>query len=252
MKIQFCSDLHIEMRPFGYRLTRTDADVIVLAGDIATGINTIEFAIEEAELQNKPVIVVAGNHEFYRGDYYYVLNEMRSAASQHPLVHLLENSEIVIDGVRFLGCTLWTDYEVNGEQNKAIDMAYCGRMLRDYVVIRNGDFNFTPRDAEELCRISKLFLAQKLGAKFNAPSVVVTHHGPSLECQHKSYKMSEISAAFTSNFDDLVTQPDLWVYGHTHSNLDIKVGNCRLVSNQQGYPNEEIPIPFRSDWVIEV
>ncbi|MDF1690692.1 MAG: serine/threonine protein phosphatase, partial [Cycloclasticus sp.] len=66
------------------------------------------------------------------------------------------------------------------------------------------------------------------------------------------YKMSEISAAFTSNFDDLVTQPDLWVYGHTHSNLDIKVGNCRLVSNQQGYPNEEIPIPFRSDWVIEV
>jgi predicted phosphodiesterase len=252
MKIQFCSDLHLEMRPQDYKLAQTDADIIVLAGDVHVGINAIEFAIVESDRQKKPVIIIAGNHEFYGHDYHHMLNKMTEAAKHHPLVHFLENNEVVIDGVRFLGCTLWTDYLGDDAKHEALNMAYCGRMLRDHVVIRNGAFNFAPVNAQKICHISKQYLTQKLDSHFPGKTIVVSHHGPSLACQHKHYKFSEISAAFVSNMDDLVRKADLWVYGHSHSNLDTKVGDCRLVSNQQGYPGENIPVPFKPNWVVEV
>lgn len=252
MKIQFSSDLHLEMRNSNYRLSKTDADVIVLAGDIHIGLSAVEFAIKESARQNKPVIFIAGNHEFYSHDYHHMLRKMREASSHHPLVHFLENDEVIINNTRFLGCTLWTDYLGNEPDHQSLNMAYCGRLLRDHVVIRNNNLNFTPANAQEICRISKQYLAHKLDSHFPGKTVVVSHHGPSLKCQHKQYRFSEISAAFISDFDALVQKADLWIYGHTHSNLDTKVGNCHLVSNQQGYPGENIPVPFRPDWVLEI
>jgi len=253
MKIQFCSDLHLEMRDSHYyRPDQTTADVLVFAGDIHSGLGVVEFVKQEGAKQNRPVILVVGNHEFYGHDYHHRLNKIRTEASQCKNVHLLENSEVVIDGTRFLGATLWADYLGSDPKDEAINMAYAGRMLRDHTAIRMGEYNFTPRDAQELCRVSKLFLAFKLNAKFDGPTVVVTHHGPSLKCQHLNYRASEISAAFQSDFDYLVEKADVWIYGHSHSNLDTMVGKCRLVSNQQGYPSEELPVPYRPDWIVEV
>jgi len=252
MKIQFCSDLHVEVHRSNYHLKKTDADVIVLAGDIHTGIEAIEFAAQESTKQDKPVIIVAGNHEFYGHDYHHILSKMREAASSHQLVHFLENDDVIIDNTRFIGCTLWTDYFGLNPEYQAINMAYCGRLLRDHVVIRDKNKNFTPKDALALCLASKDYLDRKLNASFSGKTVVVTHHGPSLACQHKQYRFSEISTAFISDLDSLVRKADLWIYGHTHSNLYTKVGNCRLVSNQLGYPNEDIPVPFRANWVVEL
>jgi len=252
MRVQFCSDLHLEMRDKNYRLNKTDADVIVLAGDIHVGLSAVEFAIKESTLQNKPLILVAGNHEFYSHDYHHMLRKMREASSSHPLVHFLENDEVIINNTRFLGCTLWTDYLSNDPEQQSLHMAYCGRFLRDHIVIRNKEFNFTPANAQEICHNSKQYLAHKLDSDFAGKTVVVSHHGPSLECQHKQYRFNEISGAFISDLADLVKKADLWIYGHTHSSLDTKIGNCRLVSNQLGYPGEHIPVPFKPNWVVEV
>jgi len=253
MKIQFCSDLHLEMR-LNYSLSKTNADVIVLAGDIHAGLSAVKFAIKESTLQNKPLILVAGNHEFYSHDYHHMLKKMRKASRDHPLVHFLENDEVIINNTRFLGCTLWTDYLGNNPDQQSLNMAYCGSLLRDHVVIGDKELNFTPAKAQEICRTSKQYLADKLDSDFPGKTVVVSHHGPSLECQHKQYRLqfSDISAAFLSDMNDLVRKADLWVYGHTHSSLDTKIGNCRLVSNQMGYPGEHIPVPFRPNWVVEV
>lgn len=116
MKIQPCSDLHVEMREhYGdYELAITDADVIVLAGDIHIGTKAILFAGNESIRQNKPIILIAGNHEYYNGDINVTLAEMREAAKNFPLLHFLENEEPIIDDVRFLACTLWTDYKGDG------------------------------------------------------------------------------------------------------------------------------------------
>jgi predicted phosphodiesterase len=252
LKIQFCSDLHIEMRDNDYHLNKTDADVIVLAGDIHVGLPAINFAIQESKRHNKDVIIIAGNHEFYGHDYHEMLSKMRLAASHHSLVHFLENDSVVINGTRFIGCTLWTDYLGNNPENEGIHLAYCNVKLRDHIAIRDRNVNFGTKKAQKINQESKKFLNEQLDTKFEGKTVVVTHHGPSLKCQHKNYKFNEVSAAFISDFKQLVRKADLWIYGHTHSSLDSKVGNCKLVSNQQGYPGENIPVPFKPNWIIEV
>ena len=252
MKIQFCSDLHLEMHLSDYHLSKTDADVIVLAGDIHVALKSVEFAIQESYIQNKPVILVAGNHEFYNQDYHHMLNKMRVAANDHPLVHFLENDEVIINNTRFLGCTLWTNYLGKKPEDQALNMDYCRTRLRDHLVIRNKDKNFTPQNALSICLASTDYLDTKLNAKFSGKTVVVTHHGPSFKCQHKHYGDNEISTAFISSLDSLVTKANLWIYGHTHSNLDANVGSCRLVSNQKGYPHELQPVPYKPDWVVEI
>lgn len=256
MKIQFCSDLHLEMRK-DYQLPTTDADVIVLAGDIHVGTKAIEFAISEAERQNKPVLFVAGNHEFYNHDYSEVLDEFRAVADTCALVHFLENNEVVIGGVRLLGCTMWTDYKGSGHEDQQFTMAYIGNALNDHRVIRNTYLAFSPDDALAIHKASRAWLKAKLKEPFTGKTVVITHHGPSILTQHKRYEYSAISSAFLSNLDELVEQADLWIYGHSHSNIDEMLGKCRLVSNQMGYPSEGMNgdhflSDYQSNWVIEL
>ena len=62
MKLQILSDLHIEFAP--YEIVETDADVVILAGDIHLGDRGFKWAKEN--IRNKEVIYVLGNHEFYR------------------------------------------------------------------------------------------------------------------------------------------------------------------------------------------
>lgn len=105
MKIQLLSDLHREMDP-SFSITNTEADAIILAGDIDVGTKGIEWAISEALRLNKPVLYIAGNHEYYRHDYFYLQEQLRELAAECSLVHFLECDEIIIGDVRFLGATL--------------------------------------------------------------------------------------------------------------------------------------------------
>lgn len=239
MRIQPLSDLHIEMRN-NYTLEQTDAEVIVLAGDISVGIEGVEFAGRESARLNKPIIYVAGNHEYYSNDYPTTLTAMRQEATNHPLVYFLENDEVIIKGTRFLGATLWTDYEGDGG-NRSFNMMYAQQRMNDHHVISNNNKRFSPSDALAIHEVSKAWLQEKLAFPFEGKTVVVTHHGPSMKCQHPDFRVGALSTAFQSAMDDLVTQADAWIYGHTHANLDIKIGRCRLISNQLGYPGELTP-----------
>jgi len=95
------------------------------------------------------------------------------------------------------------------------------------------------------------WLEGKLNDEAKMKTLVITHHGPSILCQHKKYPVSAISGAFHSDLNELVSKADCWAYGHTHSNLDVMVGNCRLVSNQPGYPSEDV-LDFNAIKVIEI
>ena len=230
----------------------TDADLIILAGDIDVGIKGVEWAIEESNILNVPIIYVAGNHEYYGSEYYSTLKKMRDTASGTN-VHFLENKEILFEDIRILGCTLWTDYNVVPHLDAPQVMNECAYALNDHSVIRIGDDGyFTPEHASKIHSESVKWLRSKLNEKTEArATVVVTHHGPSSLCQHINYPVTAISAAFHSNLNELVSKANCWVYGHTHSNLDVMVGNCRLVSNQPGYPSEDI-FDFNANKVIEI
>lgn len=251
MKIQLCSDLHLEMRR-EFKLESTDSNVIVLAGDIALGISGIEFAIEQNKTHEKPIIYVAGNHEFYGYEYTRLLEEMRGLASQYPDVHLLDNDELQLGSVRFLGATLWTDFIGNGTDSKQINLSVVNASLNDHRLISTADGRFTAHDACNRHHISRTWLEENLAIPFEGKTVVITHHGPSLLCQHPNFDYSPIATGFLSDLDNLVAQADLWLFGHTHANLDTQVGECRLVSNQLGYPHEQLATPFDANLVIEI
>ena len=250
MKLHLLSDLHNEfLRSKSVPpIAETDADLIVLAGDIDTGLRGLEWAAGEAERLGKPVIYVSGNHEYYRYDI-SLTAAMRAFAAQHELLHFLENDELVIDGVRFLGCTLWTDYRAVGDPAEAMPVVM--QRLNDHHLISNGERLFLPEDALALHRESRAWLAARLAQPFDGKTVVVTHHAPSLLCKHPRFPMDEFGTAFLSDLPELLAQADLWCFGHTHANLDTQVGRCRLVSNQRGYEGEAM-WGFEAGRVLEI
>src|SRR5687768_7021553 len=110
MRISVLSDLHLEFAPYAPASVR--ADVIVLAGDIHVGVKGIQWA--QSAFGDTPVIYVAGNHEYYRQSYPDHLKKMREAA-EGTNVRFLENASTEIEGIVFLGCTLWTDFKLFGD-----------------------------------------------------------------------------------------------------------------------------------------
>lgn len=235
VKLHILSDLHLEFSRFDP--IETDADVIVLAGDIWKGANGIRWA--RGQWENKPIIYVPGNHEFYHMERVSTLAEMRDAAREYG-VHLLDNDEVIIDGpedsVRLLGATLWTDFELGGADAKPWAMHEGGRGLNDFRLINEGEEIFSPQRSIELHRESLSWLDKMLAEPFaSGKTVVVTHHLPSILSVADRFKNDMLSACFASNLDHLFGKMDLWVHGHTHDTFDYVSNGTRVVCNPRGY-----------------
>ena len=140
MKIHVLNDLHIEFADFD--IPDTDADVIVLAGDIGVGTDGLKWIAQQAV--KKPVIYVPGNHEFYQHDLALV-KHLKDKALSH--IHVLDNDQVEIDGVRFLGSILWTDFALYGEADKVLSMQHAKSSMSDFNLINNGHGPFTPQDS---------------------------------------------------------------------------------------------------------
>lgn len=252
MKIQLASDLHLfHNRTFDF--PATDSDVLILAGDIAPGIHSINFAQRTADKHEKPVLFVAGNHEYYFQNYVRLHNAFTNISRTSENVFFLDCQAFDFLGVRFIGATLWTDYLLDQRFSQKSVMDAAATYMNDHIYIRSGlEGNFTPDHALTLHSKARAFLRTELAKPFNGKKVVITHHAPSLKCAHPAFGINPTAGAFISDCEDLILQADLWVFGHTHANVDMQVGQCRLISNQRGYPNENVPCPFRNDLVIEI
>src|SRR5437867_3042802 len=172
MKLNILSDLHLSLGALG--IPETDADAVILAGDIARPKQAVAWASGFA----KPVLYVPGNHEFYGGSITGTLDELKQLCAG-TRVRVLDNDEVIIDDVRFLGTTLWTDFMLFGEGRKgteAIEEAL--RFMRDFSRIRVGDAPeklFTPADSAALFDIHAGWLERKLAEPHPGPTVVITH-----------------------------------------------------------------------------
>jgi len=236
MKLWILSDLHLEVSRWTLP-EPPEHDVVVLAGDIARASYAVEWARESF---TRPVIQIAGNHEHYK---YRTVREnvlaMRLAA-RGSHVHFLENESEEINGVRFIGATCWTDYELYGQGDVSMQRAEKG--IRDHVLCRvrdirspGGERPFKARDALAMHRESRVSLMAALAKPFAGKTVVVTHHLPSRRCIHPDYEGHPINPAFASDLEALMPGVDLWVHGHTHSAVRAQVGGCRIVCNPRGY-----------------
>ena len=227
MRILILSDLHLEFQRFDP--PKVDADVVVLAGDIHTGVRGTMWAAEE--FADKRVIYVAGNHEFYGSDL-SELAAMRMAAERRG-IHFLENDSVVIDGARFLGCALWTDFELFGK----LSVGDCMKEARVCMADFNGEIKgFTPQTSANLHNQSVRWLEKALAVPFDGPTVVVTHHAPARGSIHPKYADDLVCAGFVSDLERLMGPAPLWIHGHCHDSFDYGVKGTRVVCNPRGYP----------------
>jgi len=224
-------------------------DLVLLAGDIGRTTAGIRLAGELADHHNVDVVVVAGNHEFYGDDYGKTLAQLRSDGSRHERVRFLENSSFETcyrdEAVRILGCTLWSDFTLNGPELAAMHAAAADIVIPDFRHIRFGGRRFTPDDVKELFKQSTEYLRSSLEQPFDGKTVVVTHFAPHPVAIHPVFAADgaagdSLTPYFVSDLSELITDSaiDLWFFGHTHHSVDCRISGTRLVSNQQGYRTE--------------
>ncbi|MDE3100584.1 MAG: metallophosphoesterase [Verrucomicrobiota bacterium] len=246
MRLQILSDLHLE---FGdYKPPRTNADVIVLAGDIHQGSQGIEWA--QRHFARKPVIYVMGNHEFYGYELKPLMERCR-AEIRGGNIFLLENQSIQIGGVTFLGCALWTDFRLWPKPAEAMEAAR--DYMNDFKLIRTPSGRLRPLDTIQFHQTSVAWLKSQLKTNDPKKTVVITHHAPSGKSIPPQHAGGVLSAAFASDLDSLVraSRVPLWIHGHTHYNVDYKISATRIYSNQRGYPEEKLP-RFEREKIIEI
>ena len=248
MRLHILGDLHLE---FGSaKIPATDADVVVLAGDIHLGRKGRKWA--RNQFPTKPVVYVLGNHEFYRHSLPQ-LTETLKRETDGSHIYLLENGAVEINGYTFLGCTLWTDLQLSTDLEAAMQAAE--GIMSDYSIIQFSSENrvLRARDTARLHSESVAWLRSSLVKCDRARTIVVTHHAPSPRSEAPYHTNSPLKPAFASDLDELVEESrvPLWIHGHTHYNVDYAIGSTRVLTNQRGYP-DQLCKDFDPSLVVEV
>lgn len=256
MKLQVVSDLHLECEGGAdYLLPETDADVVVLAGDIHSHTHGLLWAARTLRSRGHRVVYVTGNHELYHAHAYGLIDQLREVACQSG-IDFLENDVLELDGVRILGTVLWTDFQLHGTGEIAAGaMRWARGMMNDFRLIRSSQGNeFSPAESVKLHRTARAFLETELAKPFVGPSVVVSHHAPHTGSVHERFKGTPLSPAFASDLSSLIAkyQPALWLHGHMHDSFDYRVGETRVVCNPRGYAPDMLNPNFDPALILEV
>lgn len=231
MRIQVFSDLHLEFSNF--EPAKGNADLVILAGDIATKTRGVRWANEAFMC---PVLYVPGNHEFYGGHIDRTLTKMRDQAAPH--VHVMENQSFIWQQIRFLGTTGWTDFTSTGNQVAASRLAW--DCMNDFRGIR-ADASYRrlrPDDVIQRNHVARQWLGEELSKPFPGKTVVITHHAPTNLVAGDKHD-GHLNAAYSNEWPSLIEMSDAWVFGQTHRAIDVMLGGCRVLSNPRGYPKED-------------
>jgi hypothetical protein len=247
LRVQILSDLHLEhCRRFAAEVYSecvppVVGDVLILAGDIDIG--TRGMAAYRAA--GVPVVYVCGNHELYRGHLNQVYLELAQCAREMG-VHFLSEGCAVVDGVRFLGTTLWTDFALYpGREHESIGAAK--RSINDFSLIRTSHGVFTPEQSVVMHRVARSWLRRQLESPFDGPTVVVTHHAPSRLSVAPRFENDPLTPAFVSDMEELAGLAPLWIHGHCHDSSDYLWGGTRVIANPRGYPrNGRMPLQWEN------
>lgn len=286
MKIAICSDLHLEFGPITLENAQ-GADVLVLSGDILVN-NDLDvwneqqadtgFArrrsvmfhtfFQECAEAFPHVIYIAGNHEHYHGDYKSTYADLKAKLSYLPNVHVLDKEFVTIDGITFIGGTLWTD--MNKED--ALTLYHMTSMMNDFRIVKNSkrEVHFKDPEGKFHSRVAKLspedvvedhkamleFIRHVIEGKFDEKFVVCGHHAPSKLSTHPRYKDETImNGGYSSDLSDFIIdhpQIKLWTHGHTHELFDYVLGETRIVCNPRGYTGYEESASIFELKVVEV
>ena len=281
MKIQLLSDLHLEVHPGFVPEPAPGADVLVLAGDIGSYQAGSLLQDEDFGLARfsplpqyagwpTPVLLVPGNHEYDVQDFDAAHARLRATCDRLGLVWL-ERASVVLDGVRFVGTTLWSDFDALADAAQVSDLAQRLKM-RDkafraanfYLKKTGGTRAGQPFLAEAVraqALICQAWLRAALAVPFDGPTVAVTHFAPSLRSADPRYGLVPGTAGFCNALDALLEHADLWLHGHLHAPSDYRVQGqrsdgtpwqCRVVANPLGYARKNEQAFFQTQYCVSV
>ena len=260
MRLWILSDLHLELTR-GWDLPgpseRPDFDVLVIAGDLTTRMERgVRWILDRV---TSKVLYISGNHEFYGTDLDITVEKARALAAGTNL-HVMQNDSVRIGDVGFIGATFWTDFDLFGDPEYAMQVA--AETMNDYRKIRLGRYQYRLRPSHTLRRHqeSRDFFIRELRRPKTGPRVLVTHMGLHPTAIRRGFEREISSSAYTSDCSDLLAMGvDLAIHGHTHETYDRMVAGVgvRMVTNQKGYgpwaPNETWDnAQFDPHFVIEI
>lgn len=277
MRIQLFSDLHLERDPGFEPLIHPGTDVIVLAGDIGSyqarsrlpdeDFGLARFSPQRNDFGAARVLYVPGNHEFDGLEHDEAYDRLQRVCNVLG-IEWLDRETIVIDGVRFVGSTLWSDFDAlaGQERDLAKQLQARGKAFRaaNYYLSKNTTFRkgepVLAEEQREMSLACQEWLGAALAAPFDGPTVAVTHYAPSLRSADPRYGLAPGTAGFCNSMDALIPWADIWMHGHLHCANDYVVEGaahgrpraCRVVANPLGYANKGEQAAFRPELVIEV
>lgn len=248
MRILILSDLHLEFGEFD--IPASCADIAVFAGDVHRGVRGITWL--RSHFPKIPVIYVPGNHEYYRNAMGTLLNKLNNAATGSN-IRVLDNESFIIGKVRFLGATLWSNFEITGT-NPAFAGTASEQVMNDFRLIRVAPSyrRFRSKDAYLLHRKTMHWLRSEV-AESTLQTVIITHHAPSATSLPNDFRSNIVSSAYATNLDEFIKHSNinLWVHGHIHTSQDYTIGQTRIICNPRGYPDDRNP-SFNPTLLVEL
>ncbi|ARP86748.1 metallophosphoesterase [Bordetella genomosp. 9] len=250
MKIQLLSDLHLETNADFQPQPAPGADLLILAGDIGSyqpgsRLADDDFGLGRFSPRNGwpvPVVYLPGNHEYDALDFDTTHRRLRELCDQLE-IQWLERETLIIEGVRFVGTTLWTDFDALAAPGDTLTQVLRKRgkafraanfYLEKAGTVRNGE-PFLAEALREQGLACQAWLREALEAPFEGPTVAVTHFAPTLSSADPRYGVTPGTAGFCNALDDLLPRADLWLHGHLHRQFDYVQDGCRVVANPLGY-----------------
>ncbi len=284
MKIQLLSDLHLETHPDFVPQPAPDADVLVLAGDVGsyqagsglTALGDSDFGLARfSPLRGwpVPVLFVPGNHEYDALDFDEAHARLRETCARLGITWL-ERESVTLQGVRFVGTTLWSDFDALGPlagrmpvqvpaahavpggytlQLKAREKAFraANYYLRKTGTVRHGQ-DWLAEQIREHALVCQQWLQQALAEAHTGTTVAVTHFAPSLRSADPRYGETPGTAGFCNALDALLPHAQLWLHGHLHCPIDYVHQGCRVVANPLGYAGKGEQARFVPCFTLDV
>ncbi|MDP3619135.1 MAG: metallophosphoesterase [Ramlibacter sp.] len=271
MKIQLLSDLHLEAHPHFVPRPAPGAQLLVLAGDIGSyqdgsQLQDTDFGLGRFSPLNgwpHPVLYVPGNHEYDGLDFDETHARLRETCDRLGITWL-EKEIVQLQGVRFVGTTLWADFDALVTDEDRAQSSPAAMLRKREKAFRAANFYLRkaastrrglPMLAEqwrEIALESQAWLRSALETPFEGTTVVVTHFAPTLLSADPRYGLTPGTAGFCNTLDDLLPKAQLWLHGHLHCQHDYAAHGCRVVANTLGYAAKGEQAGFREQLVIDV
>lgn len=240
-KVGLLSDLHLEGSNID-TLENPGWDILVISGDLSADLNLLDRFFSYKVPTDIPIVYVLGNHEYEGRKFNEVVEQYREVLQPFEHVHLLDNESVVIDNIKFIGSTLWSNFELNGITSQKESMNWAKNNVVDfkYIFMENldGSGKYHPITPEEMIKenekAQKFIEFELKNNPFEGEKFVVTHFAPHKNSIQPNFKNMD-SSYWVNNFENLMGFAQYWVHGHTHSNFDYTIEDTRVICNPRGF-----------------